>query len=769
MPSAVHTLVPLALLLLTPTATPAAEKVDFARDVRPILSNACFKCHGPAVQKAKLRLDTRDGATKGGAVVPGKPGESKLIERVCQPADEDGRMPPAEAGERLTPAQIETLKTWIGQGAEYAPHWAFIPVRRPTVPEIRNPQSAIRNPIDRFVAARLAGAGLTPSPEADRPTLIRRVSLDLTGLLPTPKEVDDFLKDDSPGAYEKVVDRLLASPHYGERQARHWLDLARYADSNGYTIDGPRSIWPYRDWVIQALNADLPFDQFTAYQLAGDLHPKATLDQKVATGFHRNTSFNEEGGTDPEQFRVERTVDRTNTTGAVWLGLTVGCAQCHNHKYDPVSQTDYYQLYAFFDSCDEPTIPIGGRPDIETTIEKLNYMEFYVQKNGGSREDIDRIRAEVKKVQQGVPTTLAVRERPAPRKTFVQLRGDFLRPGDEVRAAFPAVLAAERKLPPARRLTRLDLARWLTAPENPLTARVTVNREWQKFFGRGLVETENDFGIQGAYPTHPDLLDWLAAEFMSPGNPSPKKGGEQDQAPAPPSFPGKGAGGLGSPWSLKTLHRLIVTSATYRQVSGYRADLLAKDPRNLLLGRQSRLRLEAEAIRDVSLCASGLFNPKVGGEGVFPPQPKELFAFTQNQRNWVESKGPDRYRRGMYTYIWRQSQHPLLTTFDAADAQTTCTRRNRSNTPLQALHLANDPVFVELAEGLGKRIEKDGPADDSGKVTFAFRVCYARDPSTAETARVLAYLESQRKANPKTAWSALARVLMNLDEFITRE
>jgi hypothetical protein len=729
---------PFALALLTPTASPAADKVDFARDIRPILSNHCFKCHGPAVQKSKLRLDDRAAAVKKGAITPGKVADSAIIQRVCEPSDEDGRMPPPEAGERLSPEQIAKLKAWIEQGAEYAPHWAFVKPASVALPTVRQ-KDWTRNPIDAIVLARLEAAGLKPSPEADKATLIRRVTLDLTGLLPTPREVEDFLQDESPAAYERVVDRLLASPHYGERQARHWLDLARYADSNGYTIDGPRQIWPYRDWVIGALNTDMPFDRFTIEQLAGDLLPNSTQEQKVATGFHRNTSFNEEGGTDPEQFRVERTIDRTNTTGAVWLGLTVGCAQCHDHKYDPFAQKDYYRLYAFFNSCDEPTVPLGGTPELERTIANLQAMAADLQRVGDA-DGVKLVNAEIKRVQGKVPTTLVMRERPAPRQTFVQLRGDFLRKGDPVTPGYPTALTSAPAAAGGRsRLTRLELAKWLVSPENPLTPRVVVNREWQKFFGRGIVETENDFGMQGSPPTHPELLDWLATEFVR------------------------------QRWSFKTLHKLIVTSATYRQSSALRKDLAEKDPRNLLLGRQTRLRLEAEVIRDAALCASGLFNPKVGGPGVFPPQPKEVFAFTQSQRNWVESKGPDRYRRGMYTYIWRQSQHPLLTTFDAADAQTPCTRRNRSNTPLQALHLANDPVFVELADGLGKRVEKDGPADDAGKVAFAFRVCFAREPSAEESRRVLAYYEAQKKANPKTAWAAVARVLMNLDEFITRE
>jgi hypothetical protein len=600
------------------------------------------------------------------------------------------------------------------------------------VPTTRFPTN---NPIDNFIRYRLEQAGLTPSPQADKATLLRRVTLDLTGLLPTPAETEAFLNDKSADAYEKVVDRLLASPHYGERQARHWLDLARYADSNGYTIDGPRSIWPYRDWVIAAFNADMPFDQFTLEQLAGDLLPQATTAQKIATGFHRNTPFNEEGGTDPEQFRVERVVDRTNTTGAVWLGLTIACAQCHDHKYDPITQVDYYRLYAFFNSCDEPTLVIGGDPQMERTIAHLQAMAADLQRTGDT-EGIKIVQAQIKKMQGKLPTTLVLQERAEPRPTHVLIRGDFLRQGIQVEPGFPAVLAAT---PSGRRLTRIDLARWLVSPDNPLTARVVVNREWQKFFGRGLVETENDFGLQGSLPTHPELLDWLAVTCRDTG------------------------------WSIKKLHKLIVMSATYQQASAHRADLVTRDPRNELLARQNRLRLEAEIIRDAALCASGQLHPKIGGPGVYPPQPREVFAFTQSNHPWPESRGLDRYRRGMYTFIWRQSQHHLLTTFDAPDAQITCTRRNRSNTPLQALHLANDPVFVELAHYLGQRIHREGPLDDVGRLRYAFRLTLVREPTPEEVARLLTYLQRRRKENPATAWGAVARVLLNLDEFITRE
>ncbi len=729
-----------SLLAAVAGPAPAADppKPDFNRDVRPILADRCFKCHGPATQKGKVRLDSLQHATKKDAVVPGKPAESLLIQRVTAEADED-RMPPPETGPRLTAGQVDVLRRWIAGGAEYAPHWSFVPPKRPEVPATQHPLPS-KNPIDAFVLAKLEANGLTMSPEADKATLIRRVTLDLIGLLPSPAEVDAFVTDQSPDAYEKLVDSLLASPHYGERQARHWLDLARYADSNGFTVDGARSIWPYRDWVIQAFNTDLPFDRFTIEQLAGDLLPNATVDQKVATGFHRNTPYNEEGGADPEQFRVERTVDRTNTTGAVWLGLTVGCCQCHDHKFDPLTQKDYYSLYAFFNSCDEPTLAVGGGPELAAKVNEL-MAKAEKLKAEGKLEEGQKVDAEIKRVARQVPTTLVLTERPTPRESYVMIRGDFLRKGEKVRPGYPAALTANRSPPVATggHLTRLDLARWLVSPENPLTARVVVNRSWQQFFGLGLVETENDFGMQGSPPTHPELLDWLAVEFRENG------------------------------WSTKKLHRLIVTSATYKQASAHRPDLRAKDPRNRLLGRQNRVRLDAEIIRDAALSASGLLNPKVGGPGVYPPMPPEVFSFTQTKKPWPESKGPDRYRRGMYTFIWRQSQHHLLTTFDGADAQTACTRRNRSDTPLQALHLANDPAFVEFAEALGKRVEKEGPADDAGRVEYMFRLCFSRPPTAAERDRVLKYLEAQKESKPETAWAMTARVLMNLDEFITRE
>ncbi len=618
-------------------------------------------------------------------------------------------------------------------------HWAFRPVVRPPVPTPR--AGAARNPIDAFVLARLDKVGVTPSPEADRVTLLRRVSLDLTGLPPTPDEVAAFAADVRPDAFARQVDRLLASPHYGERWGRVWLDLARYADTNGFSVDSPRSIWAYRDWVLTALNADLPFDQFTVEQLAGDLLPDATRGQRVATGFHRNTLVNEEGGVDVEQFRVEAVVDRVNTTGGVWLGLTVGCCQCHNHKFDPISQREYYRLLAFFNNQDDADLFLDP-PDAKAD------PKVPVKKPAG-------------------PKTLVLAERAVPRETHVMLGGDFTRKGVKVAPGTPAVLPPLPKLD--RRPTRLDLARWLVGPENPLTARVFVNRVWGVYFGTGLVATENDFGTQGTPPTHPELLDWLAAEFVR------------------------------LKWSQKAFHKLVVTSATYRQASKVRPDLADGDPRNLLLARQTRLRLDAELVRDVALAASGLLDPKVGGPSVYPPQPAGSGRVTQVNRAWTVSPGGDRYRRGLYTHFQRSAPHPALTAFDAPDATTTCTRRTRSTTPLQALTLLNDPGFAEFPYGLADRLLGPPAGTPATRVAAAFKVCLGREPSAPEAKRLLAFGVQQQAhfaAHPddakallaadspaakklavragvpddvKAATVLLARAVLNLDEFITRE
>jgi hypothetical protein len=862
-----------AVCVLTAGA-PGAEPVDYLRDVKPILTRHCLSCHGAQKQKGGLRLDTVAAAQKGGnsglAIVAGK-GEESLLFKAVNGSDESlPRMPYQKPP--LAKDEIAILKTWIDQGAR-APsnektetaakgntrHWAFQPIARSSAPAVKN-SAWIRNPIDRFILARLEKEGITPSPEADRVTLIRRLSLDLLGLPPSISEVDEFLSDSRPDAYERLVNRLLESPHYGERWGRHWLDLARYADSNGFNIDSPRSMWRYRDWVIDALNRDMAFDQFTIEQLAGDLLPNATLEQKIASGFHRNTLMNEEGGIDLEQFRVESVVDRVNTTGSVFLGLTIGCAQCHDHKFDPISQREYYQLFAFFNNVDEPTLELptseqkrlrdkislriqalkqslreidytsdAKRFDWEKSLSPTDRAKLDPKVNGildvpehqrdaqqlqtiraayrfgdkvrniiggmGQptpflsaahletslfRFSVDKQIAQLRNSEPVVVTSLVMQERKDNRPTFVHLGGDFLRKGARVTPDVPAVLPpmSNQEVSHNASLTRLELARWLVDPRNPLTARVTVNRFWERYFGLGLVETENDFGTQGRRPTHPELLDWLASEFIA------------------------------QKWSMKAMHRLIVTSATYRQSSRHRPELAIIDTRNQLLARQSRLRLEAEVVRDVALSASGLLSQKVGGPSVFPPQPEGVFRLTQIKREWKPSAGADRYRRGMYTYFWRSAPHPALTVFDAPEATTACTHRNRSNTPLQALTLLNDQGFFEFAQALAPRIlthsrTTDNSSDekeiDQERLRYAFRLCLARTPSNLEEKRLLALLNVGREnfqtsevtenteksdlgtcghptgisadinAKELSVWTTVARVLLNLDEFITRE
>lgn len=829
----------------------AAEPVDYLRDIKPILSMHCYSCHGAAKQRSGLRLDTAVSAVKGGnagpAVVPGKSAESRLVKAVLG-LDDVKVMPPKEP--RLSTSQIELLKRWIDEGAK-APvvevadkqsvdskkHWAFQAPVRPPLPAVRQ-NAWPKNDIDRFILARLEKEGIRPAAEADRITLIRRVTLDLLGLPPAPADVEAALRDPSPDWYEKVVDRLLRSPHYGERMARHWLDAARYADSSGFTIDGPRSIWKYRDWVIDAFNRDMPFDQFAVEQLAGDLLPEASMAQKIATGFHRNTLRNEEGGIDLEQFRVESVVDRVNTTGTVFLGLTVGCCQCHDHKFDPISQREYYQLFAFFNNADEPTlelptpeqarqradvrsrlaglekqrksidftspqgedaweksltlgeraklpadvravleVPENGRTTKQKQVLNNAYRKADMLKHAAGalgqltpflpaaqavtvqfRLSVDKRISDLKKKDPEIVTSLVMQERSTPRVTNVHIQGDFTRQGAVVTPGVPAVLPG---LSDKTRFNRLDLARWIVDPRNPLTARVVVNRYWQHFFGIGLVETENDFGTQGTPPSHPELLDWLATEFIA------------------------------RKWSVKAMHRLVVTSATYRQASTARPELASLDQRNRLLARQNRLRLEAEIVRDVALATSGLLSEQVGGPSVFPPQPDGVYRFTQVNKDWKPQSGPNRYRRGMYTYFWRSAPHPGLAVFDAPDSNSTCTRRNRSNTPLQALTLLNDQAFLEFAQGLAQRLLAGAHLSDAERLRLAFRLCLARTPREAEEHRLADLLAQQRSgfaqapkdaaslAPPGTAkeadvtelaaWTVVSRVLLNLDEFITRE
>lgn len=817
-PLRMATATPIPLLEGSSGAMDTDEKpVDYNRDIRPILSEYCMACHGfdPEHRAAGLRLDQFEGATAeldsgAFAIKPNQPDDSELLVRVLAD-DESMRMPPEETGKRLTAEQIELLRTWISQGAEYSPHWAFTPVQKPNVPEIdikfekdlANPpvgndndngaprdvdfpeQSDWSNPVDAFIDSALIEKKISPSPIAPPSTLVRRLYLDLIGLPPTPEQVVAFEKAyraEGNVAYRELVDELLSSQHYGERWGRWWLDQARYADSNGYSIDSPRSIWPYRDWVIEALNDDMPFSQFIVEQLAGDLLENPTQKQLVATGFHRNTQFNEEGGIDPEQFRIERVFDRVATTGTVFLGLTIGCAQCHDHKFDPISHREYYQLFAFFNDQDEPVLKLLEKDqnleemqsrrqatdrELKAQFEQHGALVLEWEKsltdqdrtslpkkvqdalvvepskrnmqqrtavlvaalgadnpesiNSESRVAQDRLNIllEIDRTIAKAPSSLVMKERSEPRPTTVFIQGDFTRPADVVTPGTPQVLhplKADKEY-----YNRLDLAQWIIAPENPLTTRVLVNRVWQQYFGRGIVETENDFGLQSSVPTHPELLDWLASNWREAG------------------------------LRLKDLHRQIVCSNVYMRDSAFREDLVDIDRDNYWLARQQRLRLDAEIVRDVGLSASGLLVPKVGGEPVFPPIPDGVMNQGQVQRNWKASVGESRYRRGIYTFIYRATPPPLLNVFDAPEGNATCTRRNRSNTPLQALTMLNDLSQFEFAQSLQKIVESEG-------IETAFLRCTSRLPS-AEELEILTKLDSL----------SVARVLLNLDETITRE
>ena len=1056
------------LCVLAATRLFADDAPDFSRDVRPILSQHCFKCHGPddKTRKGGLRLDLRDSATKeakSGAValVPGQPDKSELVARIFS-TDEDELMPPPSTKRALTPEQKDTLRRWVAAGAEYQQHWAFAKPKQAKVPDVRAQLSVLSaqskqhvqseklstghwalstNPIDAFILKRLLEANLAPSPEADPATLCRRIYLDLVGIPPTPAEQDDFLKSairNRQSAIETLADRLLASPRYGERWARKWLDLARYADTNGYEKDRPRTIWPYRDWVINALNADKPFDQFTVEQIAGDMLPGSTLDQKIATGFHRNTMLNEEGGIDPNEFRFHAMTDRVATTGATWLGLTLGCAQCHTHKFDPLTHREYFQLMAFMNNADEPDInlpqadteeqqkkntalaakllaelpekwaakhapkpvenseaqPQASSPDSTPTpkptldekfaawlarerartvqwqplrpasaksnmplltiepdasvfrngdISKSDTYElhfrdvpagvtairlealpdprlpahgpgmafyegpkgdFFVAEftlhadgqpvkfsgatesyskntfgstpttaalmldgdpqtgwstagrmgerhtavltlpspaaaisSGGDwtvklamgrhyacslgrfrisittdarpavardlpsetesllalpdekltaaqrvrlreefllslpelKDEASRIRTLRKPVRP--PATLGFRERPPenPRPTFIHNRGEYLQPTEPVTPGVPAFL---NPIAGNAKPDRLALARWLVSPENPLTSRVIVNRQWAAFFGRGIVKTTEDFGYQGEVPTHPELLDWLAVEFVKQG------------------------------WSLKKLHRLIVTSATYRQSSVLSAQksvlsipksgagdqkqgtasgvplstehwALSTDPDARLLSRFPRTRLDAEIIRDAALASGGLLVEKIGGPSVRPPQPEGVTEAAYGG-GWTPSTGPDRWRRSLYTFSKRTAPFALYNTFDGPTGEACIPRRDVSNTPLQALTLLNDIVFTEAAQSFGK-ILAGRNASDAEKLDEAFRRIVCRKPADDERATLLKFFQTQRArltdgkpSADAAAWSALVRALFSLDEVVTK-
>jgi hypothetical protein len=768
----------------------AAEPApSFTRDIKGILSNRCVRCHGPDAGSRHgggdggLRLDTFDGATAdlGGhaAIVPGSPDESEIIARITSD-DPDLVMPPPDAGERLPSKQVELLRRWIGAGAAYEPHWAYVTPRRPAVPVVKN-AAWPKNDIDRFILARLEAEGLTPQPEADRPTLARRLALDLTGLPPTPDEIDAFVADRSPDAVDKLVDRLLAHDGYGEHMARQWLDLARYADSAGYADDPPRTIWGWRDWVVGAFDANMPFDEFTVRQIAGDLLPNATLDDKVATGFHRNTLTNNEGGTIDEEFRTVAIVDRVNTTMSTWMGTTIACCQCHDHKYDPLSQQEYFGLYAILnntadsDRRDEaPFVRIpwatidARRAAVEEEIAEIERLipppAKGVVEPPEFRPARDLVKGLRKKLDDEKPATVPVLEELAGDKrrvTKLQHRGNWQDLGPVVAEGVPAVFPPP-PLAEGERLDRMLLAKWLVDSRNPLTARVVANRLWERLFGIGIVATSEEFGSQGELPSHPELLDWLACELV-----------DRD-------------------WDLKAIIRLMVTSAAYRQTSRATPELVARDPENRLVACGPRVRLSAEVIRDQALSAAGLLSRKKGGPSVHPPQPNlGLSAAFGGGIDWKTSDGEDRYRRALYTTWRRSNPYPSMATFDAPSREVCTVRRPRTNTPLQALVTLNDPVYVEAAQALARRMVREGGSTDSERAVRGFRLVLARQPSPAESERLVKLHDEARARftndiddakkmateplgpvpsdltvgiDDLAAWTVVANVILNLDE-----
>jgi uncharacterized protein DUF1553/uncharacterized protein DUF1549/cytochrome c len=723
-----------AAVLLAQESPKQATPVSFNRDIRPILSQYCFACHGPDRLKADsdLRLDTREGALA--AIVPGRPAESELLRRLTTAPAAD-RMPPRKSGKKLDARQVNLLRTWIEQGAPWEAPWALTSPKRPALPTVKDPAWP-RNPLDRFILTRLEAEGLRPRAEADRDVLLRRVSFDLTGLPPTVEDVDAFLADGAPDAFERAVDRLLASPRYGERMAMEWLDAARYADTHGLHVDSHREMWPWRDGVIRAFNANQPFDQFTIEQLAGDLLPDATPAQKVASGFNRNHMISYQNSSIPEKVRTAYVVDRVNTTATVWLGLTMACAQCHDHKFDPLPQVDYYRLYAFFNTIAEK--PLDGQdgnaaplilldPDAEKRLPAVGKKE--------RREFLSR-----------TPNSMVMQEMAKPRTTFLLHRGEYDQPRQQVEPGTPGCLPPMASGLPRN---RLGLARWLVDPAHPLTARVQVNRLWQMVFGTGIVETSDDFGAQGDGPSHPELLDYLAVEFVESG------------------------------WDMKAMMRRLVTSATYRQSSRVPPDVLARDPRNRLLARGPRFRLPAEMIRDGALSIGGLLQERIGGPSVYPYQPPGVWEAVASGRPkeytaqvYPQDRGDNAYRRSLYTFWKRLAPPPGLAAFDAPSREACVVRRQRTNTPLQALVTLNDPTYHEAARGLAARALKESSDDD--RIVTAFRAALSRRPSSVEVDVLRTLLREQRSLygadpNPEmAAWTMVAAALLNLDETLTK-
>lgn len=820
-------------VLAVPLAQPVngATPVDFSRDILPVLSDRCFACHGPDenARKGRLRLDTQEGALGRGrsretAVVPGDSAGSEVIRRLLS-EDPEERMPPPESHRTVSPEELELLRRWIDQGAPWGRHWAYVPPRRPEVPVVSPP---VPHPIDAFVRSRLEREGLVPSPQADPVTLIRRVTLDLTGLPPTPEEVLAFVGDREPGAYERLVDRLLASPRYGERMAWDWLDAARYADSNGYQGDGERTMWPWRDWVVDAFNRNLSYDQFTLWQLAGDRLPSPTHEQRLATGFLRNHMINGEGGRIAEENRIEYLFDQTETVATVWLGATFNCTRCHDHKYDPHTQRDYFSLLAFFNQTivdgsggNPQSPPVLSVPSPEQTrdlseseealaaaiagTERLETERFprpagepvttstatsdvpeeirEILKRPPAKRDLGQLdkliarwndsdpeyagvldnqrqaRQRRDAVSQGIPLVMVMEDRTEPRPTFVLNRGSYLSPTTEVTMALPSSLVTGDAPAPT---DRLDLARWLLRPDHPLTARVTVNRFWQAFFGIGLVKTSEDFGVQAEAPSHPELLDWLATEFVESG------------------------------WDVKRLVRQMVTSATYRQSSRVTPEMHERDPENRLLARAPRFRLPSWMIRDQALAAAGLLGDAVGGSPVRPYQPDGVWEeVTFGNKKYQRDQGEALYRRSLYVF-WRRIIAPTMF-FDVANRQVCSVKAPRTNVPLHALLTLNDTTYVEAARVLAQVVLRH-TLDDAARLDWVYRRVVGRSPAAEETdllmrglqrhrhhytaqpaaaAELLSVGESpvERQLDPveHAAWTVVCSTVLNLDEALTKE
>jgi len=745
----------------------AESKISFNDQILPILSDKCYHCHGPDEKnrEADLRLDTLEGAIEGKAIVPGRPDKSEIVTRI-HTDDEDDIMPPEDSSLKLTKKEKDLIVQWIKEGAKYEKHWLFTPVKSVKPPVAQN--SWAKNGVDNFISRKLNAKEMSPSPETDKNTLMRRLSLDLTGLPPTPEDVEKFLADKSPNAYEKVVDRLLKSDQYAEHMTAWWLDGARYADTDGYQNDRYRYHHVWRDWVIQSFQENQPFDQFIIEQIAGDMLPNATLRQQIATGFGRNHRINSEAGSIPEEWQVEYVADRVDTFGTLFLGLTMGCARCHDHKYDPISQKEYYQLFAYFNNVPEfGTGPNNGNsppyikipkswPNLKPEENKLIVPdEIKWQKK-------KQFNAVVRPVPGDKTTLMVMQEMKEPRKTYLLERGLYSEP-DKSEVLKPKVPAVLDIVPGKKPGNRLELAKWLVHPKNPALARVMVNRIWQRYFGTGFVATSENLGTQGERPSHPELLDWLATKFIESG------------------------------WNMHSLHKLIVTSATYKQSSKMTPESVQKDPKNRLLARGARYRLHAFTIRDQALAASGLMVNKMYGPSTKPYMPPNIWkAFSNNK--YVQDKGDNLYRRSFYTYWRRTIPPPTMMNFNAAEREVCEVRKDRTNTPLQALTLMNNKTFVEAARFLAERMIKEGGSTLKSQIIRGYKLTLSREPSETEMAvmlkahkqfkdefskapkeadKLLKIGEKPRDNNLDTishgAMTMIASSLLNLDEMINRE